>query len=157
MPLSADVRLPRSQAPQFPDRCVACAASHPGGTVTVASRTTNWLTLLTGGGRLVQVTAPACPGCAARIRHQRMLRTVATFVAIGLGVAAALWIFRGQPSVPPAARLLSVIGPVVLVVLWELFHPPAIGLTVYPAAVEYEFRDPLYAEEFALLNGGEVT
>ena len=38
------------------------------------------------------------------------------------------------------------------VILWEVFDPRAIDLTAYSTTVDYEFRDPADAAEFAALN-----
>jgi hypothetical protein len=36
--------------------------------------------------------------------------------------------------------------------LWEVFFPPSIDVTAYRESVDYEFRSPEYAYEFAELN-----
>jgi hypothetical protein len=41
-------------------------------------------------------------------------------------------------------------------ILWAVFHVPAVGVTVHPNEVDYEFSDGSYAREFARLNGGRV-
>jgi hypothetical protein len=35
---------------------------------------------------------------------------------------------------------------------WETVFPPPIDLTAFSETVDYEFRDPEYAEEFMELN-----
>ena len=37
-------------------------------------------------------------------------------------------------------------------ILWEMFFPPAIDITAYSESIDYEFRDPDYAFDFAELN-----
>jgi hypothetical protein len=46
MPLSTKVTLPKSQAPVFPDRCVACGVESPGAVYRLRARAIGWWTLL---------------------------------------------------------------------------------------------------------------
>ncbi len=36
--------------------------------------------------------------------------------------------------------------------IWELLFPPSIDITAYSKSVDYEFKDPEYADEFVELN-----
>jgi hypothetical protein len=48
-----------------------------------------------------------------------------------------------------AGMALTLILPLAL---WQFLHPPPFDMTAYRSSVDYEFLDPAYAEEFALLN-----
>src|SRR5437016_3599491 len=70
MPLSTDIRLPKSQVAKFPDRCVVCGQEHPDATVKVSTRALGWWTwVLWLPGQV-----PACSWCGARLRRQHLFR-----------------------------------------------------------------------------------
>jgi hypothetical protein len=154
MALSTDVRLPKSQTPKFPNKCVVCGQESPDGNVTVSTRAIGWWTWihwLPGSKYSVQV--PACSWCGQRLRRQHWFRwlTVAALVFAAIFTIAPFF-----EDLPRALRRWTVMGAVIVVLLpwflWETFFPPPIDLTAYSDSVDYEFRDPAYAEEFAALN-----
>jgi hypothetical protein len=158
MPLSTDVRLPKGEEPKFPDRCVACGRPEPGARFEVSTRTVKWWTLMVWEvGERFSVQVPACPGCVRRFRARRRVGIAAywLFCIAGVGVARLL---LGDLRGP--LRELPILGIALALMmpyfLWQVFHPPVLELTAYSKAVEYEFRDRKYAEEFAALNGVEL-
>lgn len=88
------------------------------------------------------VVAVPAPGCGV--------------IAIGLAAAGSL--LQGYKG--PLKRWL-VIGIVLVflmpLALWETFFPPPFDITVCSDTVDYEFRDPDCAVEFAALNLSEPT
>jgi hypothetical protein len=160
--MSIDVRLSTTAVPRFPDRCVGCGADAPGRVVTVwAWRVPIWV-LLTGIAlfftRARRTKVPACRRCGWRLRFRRLFETGAmiALVVAGMGLAA-----RFSPQAPKLLRKVAlIVGAVVGLlpyVYWVATHPAAFDVTLERDAVVYEFRDPLYAMEFAGLNEADVA
>jgi hypothetical protein len=154
MPLSTDIKLPKTVTPIFPDRCVACGVPDPGSHLRVGTNAIGWSTLAfwTFGARF-SVNVPACEECHQRMIRQRWLRrfVCGIFMVVGFGVAvSALGSFRG-----PVKRWLAmgiVLACMIPWFVWETFSPRPIDLTAYADSVQYEFRDEDYADEFLELN-----
>jgi len=75
---------------------------------------------------------------------------------VTIGVVVAVWLgwYKGLLRRWVAACVaLTSASPFLL---WHLLFPPPIDVTAYSQTVAYDFRDDKYAQEFALLNGGEV-
>lgn len=154
MPLSTDIRLPKTWRPVFPDRCVACGRESPGGSVRVATYAIGWWTyLLWGFGPRFAVDVPACDDCRRRLIRQRRLRLAVCVVlaAVGISIASALLgSLRGLANRWAAMGIaLLCLGPWFA---WEIFFPRPIDLTAHADSVDYEFRDADYARDFACLN-----
>ena len=79
---------------------------------------------------------------------------------VALALAAIFTIAPFFDDVPKPFRKWLVVGAVIAVLvpwfLWETFFPPPIDLTAYSDTVDYEFRDRIYAEEFAALNNAQT-
>jgi hypothetical protein len=154
MPLSTDIRLPKSQVPKFPDRCVVCGQEHPDDTVQVSTRAIGWWTwALWLPGRKFAVQVPACSWCGVRLRRQHFFRWLVTIVC---AVAAMVLVFPILEGMDRHVRKWVGLGAVLVCLspwfAWEIFFPPPIDLTAYSDCVDYEFRDTAYAADFALLN-----
>jgi hypothetical protein len=154
MPLSTDIRLPKTMKPIFPDRCVACGTPSPVGSLRISTNAIGWWTIAFWAfGRRFSIDAPACETCRRQMRRQRWLRSIicGLFIVAGLGVAIyLLGSFRG-----PLKRWLAmgiVLGCLIPYFAWETLSPRPIDLTAYSGTVEYEFRDEEYADEFLALN-----
>jgi hypothetical protein len=153
--MSTDINLPKSVRPAFPDRCTACGVEHPGGFYRAVTHAIGWWTLAFWSfGPRFSIDVPACQPCCGRMRRQRWIRLAVNtaFILIGVGIGFSL--FRGYRG--PLKKWL--ILPVALVCLlpvmvWETLFPRPIDLTAYSTTVDYEFRDMVYAQEFAALNG----
>jgi len=154
MPISTDVNLPKSQLPFFPDRCVACGADAPDASYRVGTNAIGWWTLAFWSfGRRFRVDVPACDSCRDRMCRAWWLRLAVNAVVVAIGVGLALYLLRWYQG--PFKRWFALgIALICLlpVILWEVFFPRPIDLTAYADTVDYEFRDPEYAEEFAELN-----
>jgi len=105
-------------------------------------------------GRGFTMHAPACAGCAWRIRFQRVGGLMLT-----LAVAALFMVFvwpNIDDFVATAIRKWVAMGLIFVCLapylLWETFFPPSIDITAYTESVDYEFRDSDYASDFAALN-----
>ena len=154
MPLCTDIRLPNTLEPIFPDRCVACGVPSPGSSLRVGTNAIGWWTIAfwTFGQRF-SVDVPACEICSRRMIRQRWLRLIVSgiFILAGLGLAIyLLGSFRG-----PLKRWLAMgvaLACLIPYFAWETLSPRPIDLTAYSDAIDYEFRDEEYADEFLSLN-----
>ena len=154
MPLSTDIRLPKTLKPIFPDRCVACGVPNPEGSFRVATNAIGWWTLAFWTfGRRFSIDVPACDLCRRQMIRQQWWRRIvfAGFMVVGVG----LEIYLLGSTRGPLKRWLAM-GIVLACLLpysaWETFSPPPIDLTAYADTVDYEFRDEEYADEFLALN-----
>lgn len=154
MPISRDVSLPKSRPPAFPDRCVACGADSPSAIYRAGTNAIGWWTLAFWTfGRRHTVEVPACEPCRDRMRRQRWLQLAVNAAAIAAGVVVAGSLLQWYQG--PFKRWLMlgvVLVCLVPVFLWETFFPRPFDMTAYSNTVDYEFRDPDYAAEFAALN-----
>lgn len=163
MPTSTDIKLPKSQPPAFPERCVACGLPAPGTTYRARVGAGEfWTAAFWGFGRAFAVDVPACESCIGRMRRQRYLRAAAFVAATAVGIVAGIYVgdalFREFRK--PWRRWLVKLTAVAVwfacclpVFLFEVFSPRPLSLSESADAIEYEFRDAEYAREFAALNG----
>jgi hypothetical protein len=163
MPLSTEIRMPKDRAPVFPDRCVRCGAERPGVTYRITTHSIGWWTwAFWAFGRRFRVEVPACEGCRRRMRRQRAVRVVVFYGLACAGLDAAGFLFAAYRG--PIRKWLIMGVALVCAAptfLWEIFDPRPFDVTAHAETVDYEFRDPDYAEEFLALNGdvveGDVT
>ena len=154
MPVSTDVNLPKSLAPVFPNRCVACGADQPESTYRTGTSAIGWWTLAFWSfGPRFTAEVPACTTCRVRMRNLRWLQLAVNIVFAFAGVGAAFYLLQWYQG--PFKRWL-VLGIALIalmpVILWETFFPRPFAMTAYAKTVDYEFRDGDYAYEFAALN-----
>lgn len=155
MPLSTDVNLPRNHTARFPSSCVRCGNDPANRTVRLWTHTIGWWTwVLWMIGRGFTTRVPACAGCSWRIRFQRVGGLLLT-LAVAVAFLFFVWPYLEDFIARPIRRWVSM--GLILVCLapyifWEMFFPPSIDITAYSKSVDYEFRDPDYAYEFAALN-----
>lgn len=158
MGLSTDVRLPKSQAPKFPDRCVVCGQEKPDGTVRVSTRAIGWWTWAFWlPGRKFSVDVPACSCCGGRLRRQHLFRWLTMIALIAVAVPVVMPFLNDLKG--PIRKWVGLAAVLVVVspyFIWQTFFPPPIDLTAHSDSVDYEFRDRAYAEEFAALNNSET-
>lgn len=154
MPVSTDVRLSKFHPPVFQDRCVACGAGSPGATYRAGTSAIGWGTWALGTlGRRHTVEVPACVPCRGRMRRQRWLQLAVNAAVIVVGVAVAGSLLQWYQG--PFKRWLVmgvVLGCLLPLLVWETFFPRPFDMTAFSDTVDYEFRDPDYAIEFAALN-----
>ncbi|MEM7230926.1 MAG: hypothetical protein AAF517_02045 [Planctomycetota bacterium] len=155
MAMSTDVNLPKSHPAEFPDACVRCGEDPESNTLRIWTHSIGWWTIaffLPGRGFSVKV--PACSNCGWRIRLQRVGGTILT-LAITILFLFFVWPHI-KDSIHKEFQRWAGMGLILLalspLIFWEVFFAPAIGLTAYSDSVDYEFRDPDYANEFADLN-----
>ena len=156
MAMSMDVKLPKSVAPRFPDRCVRCLMEGPRRVIRLASQSIVWWTWFIGSRRF-RVDVPCCDSCHIKIRSQRWLRAgITTAVAL----AAGYFGFEYIADLARPLRRWAFMGLALLalspIIGWEVFFPPPVDITAGADTVDYEFKDKRYALEFALLNGTKV-
>ena len=152
-----DVALPKDRVPYWPAACVRCRSS-PVTTVRIRTHAIGWWTPLTlSFGSWFKADAPACAKCRWLLRRQRAIRLLVLGVCIMAAVLATVRL-TGEAGGP--LRHWLRIGVAVLLLLpvfiWHALSPLTFGLTAYSDTVIYEFRDRLYAERFAELNGATV-
>jgi hypothetical protein len=155
MPLPTDVNLPREHQAVFPPRCVVCGDDPFGCTVKLWTHTLGWWTWVLwmfGSGFAVRV--PACGSCAWKIRTQRWGRLL-TMIALAAVVIFLIWPHIDGFVPRPLRRWAAMLFTLVCLApwfLWEAFVPPAVDITAYASSIDYKFRDPQYAADFAELN-----
>lgn len=154
MPLSTDVKLPKSHPAIFPDRCVACGIESPGATYRASTNAIGWWTLaLWHFGRRFTVAVPACERCRTRMRRQRGLQLAVNVVVIAAGAVAAGSLLQEYHGPIKRWLMLGIVLACLLpVILWETWFPRPFDMTAFTDTVDYEFRDPDYAAEFAAMN-----
>ena len=156
MATSTDVNLPKEATPIFPDRCIACGAASPASSYRASTRAIGWWTLaFWSSGRRHSVDVPACDGCKTQLRKQRWFNLALYGAAIVPAVFAARW-YMGDYDGPFKRWIILGIVLVVLlpVLIWDVLFPQPFDMTAFSKTVDYEFRDPEYAAEFAAMNPG---
>ncbi len=160
MPTSFDVSLPRSAKPVFPDRC-PCGGGPTGGKAvrlsfvgygSAPSLVDYALDVNTASNNsLDYAMVPASEGCANGLRRYHFWIKVFKFGTWIPLLAAAILLHA-----PTYVIVIATLGGLILPVMWEIFHPPAVGATPKPDTINWEFADRAYAEEFARLNNAKV-
>ena len=155
MPYSTDVNLPRNHNARFPDKCVVCGRPSPGSTVRLITGSIGWWTwLLWHFGDVFTVTAPACTSCGRRLHLMRF----GSLLVIIAGAFIACWVAWPLISehFPRPIRKWIVMGLALLLLLpyclYQALNPHPFDITAHSDSVDYEFRDPAMACEFAELN-----
>ena len=155
MPLSTDVNLPKKHKAKFPDRCVVCGAESPGSSVRLITHSVGWWTVVTlFFGMPFSVKAPACSGCGWMLQGKRLASLLITILLFWVSLQY-LWPYL-KDEVPLSVRKWVSVGLGLVCVgpyfVYELFFPHPFNLTAHGDNVDYEFRDPEMAYEFAELN-----
>lgn len=164
LPLSTDVRLPRTIAAIFPDLCCGCLREQPGDSIVVKGRRVGWLEIflpwLWFFGKRVRVEVPVCAACRPGLLATR--RWTLLLIIVGIGVAGyfvfpwakSLGLSRSMTKLVSLAAVLAVLAPGWL--YWAL-HPPKFDLTVFRDHIDYEFASPEYARRFADCNPDSIS
>ena len=155
MPLSTDIKLPKDYPPTFPSICVVCGSRSPDSTVQVITGTIGWWSwLLWSVNTPFRVKAPACRRCRWRL-HRLRLASLLVSAALVFMAYRFLWPFVPR-DIPFSARkwaLLGIgLGCLIPQIVYELCFPHPFSITAHQDSIDYEFRDPAIAAEFALLN-----
>jgi hypothetical protein len=152
-----DVMLSKDHAPKFPELCSRCGAP-PTTTIEVKQDAVGWWSYVRMGwlyailgGRGFKV--PVCEACAAAVRRDRWIRKVGENAVWIVAAILAIWLFGDIDGIP---GYLAFMGVGILVALpwvaFEIFHPPAVDLTVTDASVTFHFTNQDFAKAFATEN-----
>ena len=151
--MASIVKLPRSVTPAFPDRCVSCGSEQPGNSYPAAPVLFWGRELLPGRSDAFAVNVPACNDCKAFMERQSRARFLADALTTIAGAAAAILVLVVHPGpigwLFAAGAYCLVIQPLVI---WEVFRPRPILLTLSGKTVEYRFRDEFYSIQFRAFN-----
>ena len=148
------VCLPKNTTPVFPDRCAHCGSPKPPSTVVFKE---------VGQVATERFAVPICEACAPRMRRRNAIRT---WLLAGAYVPAAIVSALAFPLSGLAKTTPAMAGYIILVVLvigacfapWAVYNwrapvPLFLMHDMLHKRVIYSFRDPKYAEDFAVLNG----
>ena len=157
MPLAATVSLPREFRVQFPRRCIVCGASHPITTARLVARDGMKGAALWAGWFAVDV--PCCGHCRLALHAIRLGRSALTLLiaagALAFGIAVLQHVLPGWVT---GLIVLGICGIAFFAqAAWSILRPPPFSIDPHDRYVDYEFRDPALAEEFARINGADPT
>lgn len=100
------------------------------------------------------MSAPACKWCRWLLQQRRASSWLLFFMLVGIGIWFVLPLI--DQIDPRWLRKLTFFGMLVVcaipTILTEIFIPQSFDISVFEDSVDYEFRDPEYAYEFAELN-----
>jgi hypothetical protein len=154
------VKVLRSSPPVFPKCCVVCRDPRPDGKVRFrASPGSYWgiIEPLLDIIPLVDIyhaDIPTCANCRTPLWAWRWVRAVALIATGAAAFAATMYLV--PKGWPPVTQRLTAVGLVFLFVVpyavWQMVSPLAVDLDVDEDWAEFNFSDPLYAEEFFSLN-----
>lgn len=160
MPMSTDIRLPKSVSPVFPNRCVFSGEANPDSKIFVIAHSQSAILsflapiLMLFGWR--RVSAPVLKKYRAPFYLQTFGRD---FIMIAL-VFVALFVFIPMFGRQTSFRKFKLLGLVLAVVspwiMFEVFWPRRFEVTSRGEWVDYEFASAAYALEFELLNAEHV-
>jgi hypothetical protein len=155
MPFSTDVNLPKNHEARFPNKCVVCGCPSPESTVRLITGTIGWWTwLFWHFGLPFTIKAPACTFCGWRLHLLRLASLLVTVAACVVSIWV-VWPFVSN-QVPRAVQKWVIMGLALICLLpyflYQTFFPPPFDITAHGDSVDYEFRDPDMANEFAELN-----
>jgi hypothetical protein len=148
-------RVKVSGEPHFPDRCVACGVKEPGASFVFDTTVfAVWMSLFGSRGRVHMAIVPVCPACLGPVKRRWRLRYLAFFAVatVPLVVAGLVWLGLARPPIGRGAMIGIVVASLGLFSLWSYLNPLPFDLDVEHFTVEYYFRDPDFAQEFAELN-----
>ncbi len=87
-----------------------------------------------------------------RLRRRERRENLWIFFTV-LPVSAAIYVWLGMGFLQGALKVAVAIVLLLPWALWVLRHPLAFQLAADRDGITYEFRDPLYARDFAAANG----
>jgi hypothetical protein len=147
--ISTDVLLPRDHEARFPDKCVVCGYDSPPSTMKVVAEVSGQRRWLPRARRKQFATAaPACNLCGWQ-RHIHRLRGL----GVTIGLFAIVFCCRQWLKDLPGFMIEPIVCACCIpTVLYQIFFPPSLDVTVLGESVAYEFRDDAIARDFAELN-----
>ena len=154
-----EIKLPRSRAPRFPDRCAVCDKEHPDSKLTLSAHAFAWWMVFVWWAALLswfkgfQCAIPACSGCARKFMRQYRLRFVIEAVLVLAAIALAIYLVR---DIPRPWQKWAGIGSALLILMpmfvWQALWPMRVQIDTDGSTVEYQFTDAEYANEFKAMN-----
>ena len=160
MPLATEVKLPRTQRPLFPDRCVISGESNSDDTVQFKVHSLTWpSTFAAGQDRAISVIdVPVKRAYKGKLRRQRKMRfalySVYGIVGATIAMNAGDWLGRDLSRLQ---TVLAVIIGLIPVGVLQLFLPPAFAVSATGSNIVYEFKSAEYARDFDVLNRIDQT
>lgn len=161
MPMSVDVRLPRSVEPQFPPLCCRCLSPNPEERVRCSASRFSWWELLFVWlwwfRKPVRCHVPVCARCRPKLRRRKLLDVVALVAIVAISLLV-VYPFAKSMDLSRQWQKLAALGGAFVIgfpyFLWAVLRPPSFDMTVRQEHVEYEFGNPDYAGEFFVANEG---
>lgn len=153
----ASVIVKRKRPPVFPDVCVVCGQSVPGGFVRIKAafteRRAGVLSVIAGEWG---VDVPACGPCARQVHLQNRSRFLLALLCVCVGTVVAAGVVPVWAGWWRITAMTSVILASLLPYFaYERLNPRPVSLSVEGLHARFTFRDPFYAAEFVQLNGEE--
>ena len=155
MALAMQVKVPRTQHPIFPDRCVVSGDSSPDQTVQFKVDSLSWSSMYAASqdGAISVVDVPVTRAFQGKLRRQRKKRFALYFVYGIVGAAIAMnasdWLGRDLTHFQTILAVIVALSPVGAL---QLFLPPAFAVSASGSNIVYEFKSAEYARDFEALN-----
>ena len=155
MPLSTDVKLPRTHRPIFPARCVCCGEDNPDEMEPFKVDSLSWSSTHAAGqeGAVSVIDVPVKREFKRKLRRQRKLGFIMYGVYGIAGAAIAMnvgdWLGRDLSRLQTILAVAVGLSPVIAL---QIFMPPAFAVRATGNNIVYEFRSAEYAREFETLN-----
>ena len=155
MPLSTDVKLPRTHRPVFPARCVWSGEDNPDETEQFKVDSLSWSSTHAAGkeGAMSVIDVPVKRACKRRLQRQRKLGFVLYGVYGIVGAVVAMnagdWLGRDLSRLQTILAVAVGLSPVIA---FQIFMPPAFAVRASGINIVYEFKSAEYASEFQALN-----
>ena len=155
MALATEVKLPRTQQPKFPDRCVFSGEDEPDEMDQFKVDSLSWSSTHAArqDGSISVVDVPVKRDYKRRLQRQRKLGFALYGVYGIVGAVIAMnaddWLGR---DLSRFQTILTVIVGLSPVIAFQIFAPPAFAVRASGNNIVYEFKSAEYAGEFEALN-----
>jgi hypothetical protein len=164
------IKLPRSQWPTFPDRCVACGVERPGESAVVPYSFVSVffkLFVIFKLAHKAMVRAPTCSLCRRAERKRRLLLVPVVLVLAAISLSLAIFVvfellnmaqwFGNMPQwfgIFQHAFEFALVAAIFLppVLVCDRLMPSAVEIGIEGGELVFKFRDALYARDFEALN-----
>lgn len=153
------VSLAKSHRPRYPDCCAVCSVAAPGDSIRLDAYATKWSLFRWAAmgaflpGPRSSVEVPVCGHCRRRIRRRIWLGRFVLAANGAIALAVTYWLFGWHEGF--AKKRLWILGVLLLTmpaIMFELWFPLPLSLSVESGALEYSFENEEFADEFEALN-----
>jgi hypothetical protein len=159
MELSHDVVLAADCEVEWPAECPVCGAASPRNLLPVSGTRSTiaafFLPILHLFQSRAKYEVPTCDACRGAELRSRWLRLLVLLALVGAGVAVASPWANGLTDSRFLRRLI-VFGVAIVamapLIVWQVWAPPAVDVTLGRKSVTFEFRREAYANAFAARN-----